>query len=153
MVPGQVRATVERFAEAFGDRLLLFDFRLLSRDPLILLRAIERFTGIEPWFETGRFTASKINARGRRRSERFDRLLQVRGVADTIARLVPRRLLLAVRGWVDARASRGAAPEKAPDRPAYTEAELASVERLFTGDSEWMARLFADASIRTGDTL
>jgi hypothetical protein len=67
--------------------------------------------------------------------------------------VVPRRLLLAIRGWIDARSSRGAEPAAAADALRHTEEELALVEELFATDSAWLDDLFAESPLRRGDDI
>lgn len=144
---GMIRQTTEAYRERLGDRLLVYDFELLGRDPLRLLRAIESFAGLEGWFGPDNFTDERINARGRLRSERFDRLLQRPGIANAISRLVPRPVLLRVRSAVERVSARRARRPRPPREERYDPADLRRLERMFADDRAYIAALFSDSPL------
>lgn len=150
---GMVERAVEQFAEAFGDRLLIYDFRLLGDDALAVLSAIEELAGIESHFAPGNFADVKINARGRKRSELLERLFQLRGVANLVSRLVPRHLLLTVRGFMERRAAQGTRKVSNAPEERFTPEEIACVEALFGPDRRYVRELFTERRLLSGDDI
>ncbi len=147
--PGFVERAAARFGEAFGDNLMLYDFGILKRDALVLLQRIEAFAGLSPHFNEGNFTNAKINARGRKGSALVDHLLHKRGVANFISAVLPRRLLLSLRSYLDVASVKHLqkAPGRGRQRPAE-HVDLASTR--FAGDAAFLQRLFSDSPFVEG---
>jgi len=145
---GFVRDEVHRYAEAFGDRLLIYDFALLEEDPLALLRAIESFCGVAPHFSAGNFSEARINARGQRRPSWLGRWLQKPGVANAVSRVLPRPLLLRLRRGVELAFVRNLDAPKAT--PSVDAATLARVREHFAEDDAAVAALFDRERILRG---
>lgn len=68
LVDNFVPNRVERFREAFGENLMLYDFEAFCRNPLATLRAIEEFVGIPQFFTPENIDRGRLNASGRRDS-------------------------------------------------------------------------------------
>lgn len=149
-----VSRTIAQFRQAFGKNLLLYDFEILKQDSLALLRAIENFSGIPVHFQHGNYNDSKINARGRRRVDFFYKWMHKKGLVDMILKLVPRKLILALRNRVDS-FSAGKVKDKDPGAAKssglYDEAHLKQVEELFREDSAYIKELFKDSPLILGN--
>jgi hypothetical protein len=89
-----VTRMVEGYRAALSDRLLLVDFAALRRDPLRLLRALERFAGLDPWFDERTFDNLVLNAGGRRNARWLSWLLGRESLISVLQRTLPRSLLL-----------------------------------------------------------
>jgi hypothetical protein len=136
---GDIGRRLDAWRDAFGDRLLLYDFRLLQRDPVRVLGAIERFLGLAPHFDASTFENLHLNADGRRNSRLVSIALNDDRVIAVLERAVPRRLLTRLaRGFYRAsettpRSTTGAAPRIALPRERDLVTELFAVGPLVLG--------------------
>jgi hypothetical protein len=137
-VPGLIRG----WRRAFGGDLLLFDYDHFSRDRLAVLRAIERFLALDPFFAPGNFDDRRVNASNERPLPGYGRLVRGRLGAAVGQRRLARWAFRKLRPWIDrwqaARAIPAPAPGPGPaDLPAQTLASLAGAvaahEALFAG--------------------
>jgi hypothetical protein len=109
---GDIGRRLDAWRAALGDRLLLYDFRLLQREPIRVLQAIERFLGLPPHFDAATFENLHLNADGRRNSRIVAIALNDDRVIAALEQTLPRRLLTRLaRGFY--RASE-AAPQSQP---------------------------------------
>jgi hypothetical protein len=53
---------LEKYKKAFGKNLLIYNFEVVKKDPLILLNAIENFVGVQNYFNKNTFINKRINA-------------------------------------------------------------------------------------------
>ena len=114
---GVIPRMLAAWREAFGDRLLCYDYGLFQRDPLAVLRGLESFLGLAPHFEPARVPVWHLNAGGRRQSRLVDTLLNREGVVSVLERVVPRRVLLGLaRGFY--RVSSRERPPATVERPS-----------------------------------
>ncbi|RMH69099.1 MAG: hypothetical protein D6675_13850 [Gemmatimonadetes bacterium] len=149
---GKIRNTISRFRDEFGSNLFLYDFSILGTHSLALLQALERFIGVPPYFEEGNYTNKKINARGRRRIEWFDRLLQKRGVVDALIKTMPAPVLRVVRNWFDYLGStQTSTAPKPPTEDKYSERDYQRVAEMFHSDDRYVDELFQNSPVILGD--
>ena len=145
--PGYIADTIRRYREVFGGRLLLCDFAAIGRDPLPTLRAIEQFAGLAPHFEAHNFNNVKVNSSLKKSPKLVNILMQQRLFADLVIGVVPKRLILAIRQWVQAPKTQPV--EQSPATREDTEARALASE-MFARDSEYVSALFRESSIVTG---
>ncbi|XOV79185.1 MAG: sulfotransferase domain-containing protein [Aestuariibacter sp.] len=55
---------IEEFKKAFEGRLLLLDFNMVKENPVLVLKKIETFTGLQPYFEPSNTDAQPVNMAG-----------------------------------------------------------------------------------------
>jgi len=130
---GDISRRLADWRAAFGDRLLLYDYRLLSRDPLRVLQAMERFLGLTPYFTAATFENLHLNADRRRNSRLVSHVLGREGVVAALHAVVPGAVLRRVaRAFYKASASADAPRQTtAPPIPALAP-DCATVAGLFT---------------------
>ncbi len=90
---GDISRMLGVWRRALGDRLLLYDYRLLRRDPLRVLTAFERFLDLPAGFRADTFRNLWLNAGTRRNSRTLDYLLGREAFIAAIERTVPRAAL------------------------------------------------------------
>lgn len=143
---GRIEEQIERFRSAFGNNLLLCSYDVVRDDPLPVLRAIEAFAGLRSHFEADNFDNVRINASDQRNIVWLNRLMHTKWFVDLVVRLVPKRLILRARYWVQTRRStenERPSPSDDPNR-SLAEAKLVS-------DSRYVQELFADSGILLGN--
>lgn len=140
---GFVRRMVERYQDAFGDRLLLYHFRALRDDPLALINSIEDFVELSRFFSEDNLNNEIVNAGTRRNIGLVAHLLGREGFVEAVGRLVPRRIVQAARNLYVA-ASTSKKPAK---KPAFSGAEVAIAREIFAEDDCWIDTVFAESSI------
>ncbi len=147
----KVKKAIINFQRAFGENLLLFNFNILENDSLALLKAVERFTRIPPYFKKGNFSDSKINAGGRKKIEFLDRFIQKRGVADLVVKLLPRPVILKARSTIDEFSSKNVKLPKYRTLSQHNEDEIRLVKDMFKEDSLFIRDLFAEHHLLLGN--
>ena len=90
---GDIGRMLREWRTAFGDRLLLYDFRLFQRDPLVVLRGIETFLDLPRYFTAGTFRNLHLNADGRRNSRLASYVLGYEPLIAALHQIVPGRVL------------------------------------------------------------
>jgi len=129
---GDISRRLADWRAAFGDRLLLYDYRLLRRDPLRVLQAMERFLGLAPHFTPATFENLYLNTDVRRNSRLVSQLFGRERLIAALHAVVPGKVLTRLaRAFYEASAA-DALPETtpAPPIPALA-ADCLTVARLF----------------------
>lgn len=143
---GFVQSQLTAFREAFGERLLLYDFALFERDPPTVLRALESFLGMSPFFSTGNLPGGRINARGRG-SRRWISYLSSRDILINIAGLLlPRQWLIGWRMKMDQ-----AAPESRGKLTAGDTEDLTLAHSVLASDIAFVKSLFSESPLVLGN--
>lgn len=152
---GRIRESVLAFAEAFGERLLVCDFKLLSEDPVALLQRIERFAGVEPFFDENSVERRKYHERHNRGAQIVTRLARIPGFRG-VARMVPDAFRAPVRRFLE----RGTDSERETDSgdvsqggKEYSEVDLQFVEEIMAPDAAFYEELFQDDSMVSGKQI
>lgn len=146
---GRIRESVLAFAQAFGERVLICDFKLLSQDPVGLLQRLEHFAGVTPFFNDDNVERRKYHERLTPGSHIIWRLAQIPGFR-TAARMIPNSVRAPVRRLVE----RGGDPNKvSPNRNEYSDADLQLVKEIMAPDAAFYEKLFESDSMLTGKQL
>lgn len=146
---GFVGRMIEAYRRTFGDRLLLYDFALFRRDPLVVLSAIERFLGIPRFFESGNFDNVVINAANRRNIRWLASLMTNDTLLWLLGRMLPRKLIQRTRAWLDL-----ASRNKANDTEASRDQENLEIAKgAFREDCRAVSSLFEFAEIQLGSGM
>jgi hypothetical protein len=146
---GRIRESVMAFARAFGERLLICDFKLLSQDPLGLFQRVEHFAGVRSFFNDENVERRKYNERLNSGSQVVKRLARVPGFRAA-ARLVPDSVRAPVRRLLE----RGSDGRKvSQSQKEYSDADLQWVEEIMSPDVAFYGKLFEKDSILTGKQL
>jgi hypothetical protein len=133
---GDITRMLDAWRRALGDRLLLYDYRLLRREPLRVLTAFERFLDLPAAFRAETFQNLWLNAGARRNSRTLDYLLGRETFIAAIERTVPRAALTRwARRFYELSATPSPPPATEPldealARPAL-QADRAAVSALF----------------------
>jgi hypothetical protein len=129
---GDISRRLDDWRAAFGERLLLYDYRLLRRDPIRVLQAMERFLGLAPFFTPATFENLFLNADVRRNSRVVSHVLGRERVIALLHAVVPAAILRRLaRAFYEASAA-GEPPEKAPAPPIPALAsDCLTIEGLF----------------------
>ncbi len=146
LTDGFVTRRVGEYREAFGENLLLFDYRLLKRDPLALLNAIESFLGLPAHFNEGNFVNRIVNAGNRKNIRFISNLLNREFVISALDILLPKRLIMSLRNAFD----KASESKKSAQVKAYLPEDVRIAEEFFSGERAVVKDLFADAEILIG---
>jgi hypothetical protein len=137
LASGTIRTMLALYRAAFGERLLLYDFDAFAADPLSVLRSIETFIGVEPFFSEETFTNIIMN-RGDRSARRWmSALLSAEPLIDAASRLLPpkvlHRLAAAVYRGSPGRADRVPVSPRMPALTLDFEEDRRFIDSLFQG--------------------
>ena len=141
-----VQRMIDRYRQAFGKNLLLYHYRALRENPLVVLSSIERFVGVPRYFSEENFRNEVVNAGTRRNIGLTAHLFAREGFVDAVGRLVPRRLVQIAR---NAYVASGTSKKTLPP-PSFTAEQIALARTIFSEDDSWIDSLFADAPIQLG---
>jgi hypothetical protein len=122
-------------------------YELIRRDPLPVLRAIERFGGMPSHFEAGNFDNVRVNASDQRNIVWLNRLMHSKWFADLVVRLVPKWVILRARYWVQTRRHSDAPSGGSPGN----EQDLALAEDRFAEDRRYIEDLFRESGLMLGN--
>ncbi|MFC1590910.1 sulfotransferase [Thermodesulfobacteriota bacterium] len=143
---GHIRRALEAFCKGFGDNVLLYDYAAFKAAPLAILRSIERFLGLQPYFTEENFDNSVINAVNRKNFIPLAYLLSRETTIKFIEKGVPRRLTLLLRKLFDAMST--------PSEPKHTTVhdprriELAA--DILKDDVRFVENMFKDKPVQLG---
>lgn len=143
---GGVTSRLERYRSAFGDGLLLYDYALLARDSLAVLRGIERFVGLPGYFTERNVDNTIINAGNRRNVGAVTYILSREWLISTLGRLLPRRALQGMRRAFDKAGGRG---ERLSPR-VYTPENVGIAREAFAEDDRKVAQMFVEFGLQLG---
>lgn len=158
---GILTRMLDRYREALGARMLLFEYDFFKCDRLAVLRAIEQFLGLPAHFTPDNFDDVLINAGNRRGFKPLTVALRNEWLIKALERTLPHAAIRRMRGRMDASsASEASAPpppgtrtpeNEALAREAFAE-EDARVEALFAGGGLLHGNGEAFAQAETGET-
>jgi len=143
---GAIVEAIERFRRAFGDQLLIYDYSHFEHDRLDVLRALESFLGLDPWFASGNFDDMRINASSRRNAKAVSWLLSREWFIRAVQRSVPAHVIKSVRGRFD----RFNASNE-PGKYVHPERHVVLAEEALADQRDAIVQLFAAGPIVLGD--
>lgn len=134
------------FRNAFGDRLLFYNFEFFKRDPLAVLQMIESFVGVPSYFDEHNFDRSIINPSGRNNTRLIRYLSNNQTFILLFHKLVPSQLFTFIRQTFYRLSLKEPAQEqKDQSRNLYDVAE-----RAFSSDRSHMRALFREHDVLLG---
>lgn len=139
---GVIRSMLALYRETFGNRLLLYDFASFASRPLAVLRSIEKFIGVEPFFTSQTFTNVVMNSSDRPTRRWSSALLSSEPLIDAVSRILPAPLLRRLAGAV----YRGCGET----RPVPPLPVPSSVHALFEEDRRYIDALFQGKAVING---
>ena len=148
---GVIRKHLAGFIRAFGDRLLLFDFDALQREPLSVLRSIEQFLEIRPHFEHAQLDRRVYNSLGRDANRWLIRMAPMLPVIDALTRWLPFRVTYSLRKTFDVM-SAALGRDRRVQSIASPELE-AELRQLLRDDCEFISRVLAGKPTRRGNEV
>lgn len=143
LTEGFILRRLEEFQFALGPRLLLYDFAAFERDPLTVVRWLERFCGVNQSLPAATLPRHKVNARSAPSRNPLTYWLSREPVSEFISRILPRSLAIAVRCRWETKPS----PPPAGDDAA----DLQLARTLLAKDAVAIDRLFAHTPVLLGD--
>jgi len=144
-----VSSTIRKYMEAFGDNLLIYDFRLLRQDPLRLTKAIEKFLSIDPFFDPGNFDSTKINASSRKNVKFLSNFLAQEWVIAIIRRVFPEKLIVSLRKRFDKKSGQ----KNQKQEVYYQEENKAIAIKLLGQDARKVQELFEKSPLVLGNRV
>ena len=148
LADGFMQRRIEELRTAFGNNLLLYDFRLFKSSPLTVLQAMESFLGVPSFFNAETFDNIRINASGRRTSSLLNALITNQRVLDTLYGITPRSVIRSARSLFE-RMSASDGPRGSVVSPV-SPAEKDALRELLASDVEYYDRLLTPHAIQLG---
>src|SRR5260221_5412364 len=143
---GDIGSRLQDWRRAFGDRLLLYDYRLLKSEPLRVLQSIEAFLDLPAYFTQANFNNLHLNAGVRRNSRLVSYVLAQERLIATLDRLVPDRFLIAGARWLYQSLTTDAAPAAPSPESSLTGPPVPAL----LADRQAVAALFATSALIVG---
>lgn len=142
---------ISEVCQRLGDQVLIYDFDQFSRSPLPVLRAIESFLGLAPYFDENNYEKARINASGRKNVLGFNWLVTNQRLLETAYRILPDRTIRSIRARLERMsvANIDSNPNDAPASPV-SDSERVELEAMLAEDSKFYRRLFAERPILAG---
>lgn len=84
---------IKEFQQAFSDRLLLYSFKALNENPLMVLQRVEQHLGLSAYFNAENFSNRIINASKRRNSKYLSYFLKNESLIDLMIKVLPRHTI------------------------------------------------------------
>lgn len=148
--PETFEGQVERYKEAFGANLLIYDFEFFQKNQLLTLRAIERFLGLKPHFNEENFDNLRINASSRRNVKFLYSLTTKDWFRNFFENYMPSAAVRQARGLVD-RLSVAGAPSQDPSTSTHDPNEVVIAREKLAGSQAAFAALLSQAPVMLGD--
>jgi len=143
----QISKRIEAYREAFGDRLLIYDFAYFNKNQLSVMNTIERFLGVKPFFSNENNITEKINARGAKKISHLYRILHKAGLADFIAKNLPRNLVINIRKYLEKKAVHKVVKENI----TYSASDMNKIKTMFLTDHEYYINIFKKSPMIFGN--
>ena len=145
-----VTRMIEEYQKAFGDNLLLYDFKLFQRDLLSVLRSIELFVGIAPYFEPENFDNVALNASNRRNSKFVYATINRENFSHLLHSFFPDRLLRYLRSMYYLTVAK---KEPSDPRRGHSPQNIQLAEEVFAEERLAVAQLFAEHKMLLGSGI
>lgn len=134
------------YREAFGDNLLIYDFALFKKDPLMVLQAIESFVGIPKYFSADNFENRPINAGNRRNVKMVSYLLSREQFISVLNFIIPRRTIQTFSNLF----TRISKAKGGTSKQSYSEEDLRLAEEALGAQRAPIDDIFAEHKIQLG---
>jgi len=144
---GNIMHTIERYRKMLGSNLLLCDFREFDHNPLLVLKAIEKFINLSSFFKDGNFQNVKINTSDQEPPKIINILMQKKVFADLVTRMFPKKLIMSVRYKLQASSKNRSLGR---GMIVFTEKEVLLANECFAKDIKYISNLFERFRILTG---
>ena len=148
--PAYFEGQVERYKQAFGTNLLIYDFKFFQKNQLSTLCAIERFLNVKPYFNESNFDNLRINASSRRNLKFLYALTTKDWLRNFVEGYMPSSMVRQARGFVD-RVSVAGTPSKNPAASTHDPVDVGVARKKLSGSRAAFADLFSEAPIMLGD--
>ena len=139
--------TIEKYQEAFGDNLLLYQYEFFQNDPLSVIQTIENFVGVPAYFNENNFENTIINAGNRKNIKIIQYLLHQKGVIPVLTTLLPERVLRLARGFFDKKVGKKLEGKS----KVYTPENIELAKKTLAKEDAYVTELFSKYAIQRGD--
>jgi hypothetical protein len=143
MGEGDIESAIEMLMKTFKGNLLIVDFKLFNKNPLLILQEIEKFIGIPSFFTEKNFDNKRINASERRHSVFLVSLLRKPWLINALNR-IPRNIVVFIRRVYD---SFGSMAVKKPKDNIHCDDEVLLAKKIYSRDQNYIDKIFADSQI------
>jgi hypothetical protein len=144
---GFVTKTIETYRNVFGNNLLLYHFSFFKQNPLAVLRSIEHFLGLPPYYNEQNFDNSVINAGSRRNVSLISYILSREKLILALGAVFPRKLLQYLRNSFDKLSSKD---KRGSNNNVYTTENLQISKDFFAEEDMRITALFDKCSVQLG---
>ena len=138
--------TIEKFRQEFKDNMLMYSYSYFEKEPLKILKIIEEFLEIPSYYNEENFTNVRINASGRKNIKFLAFLLSREWFINLIEKLVPRRLVILIRGKFDTLSAKNKTHEKF----IHPEENIALAKKELGSQCDAVRNFFSESPIVLG---
>ena len=143
--------TASKCLEQFKENILIYSYESIEKDPLSILKSIEGFLGLSPFFDETNFKNRKVNSSDREVSKVFLAIRSNPFLYKTVLRLFPHKLLSAFSVFVANFAVRNLG-KKDSNTNVKVDSNLAIAREVYKGADDYYESLFSGKSlIQLGD--
>lgn len=135
------------FKEKFGKNVFIYDYYFFEKNPLAVLKEIERFIGVEPYFSEANFQNVRINASGRKNIKPLQYLLSREWFIKIMENILPRKAILYFRTHFD---YASASPSKKHEKFVHPEENILFAKEALNDQSHKIKELFELGPIQLG---
>jgi hypothetical protein len=139
---------IREFQMEFGENILIYNFSYFKRNPLEVLKAIEKFLDISDYFISGNFDNRRINESKRRNLRVVSWLLSRETVIGLIGKLVSRSQIIAIRALFDRLSSKNRGENS--ERSTHSCEEIEMAAEFFKEDEVAITKLFQNSPVLIG---
>ncbi|WP_431065202.1 sulfotransferase family protein [Methylotuvimicrobium sp.] len=140
-----ISKTIQQYMNAFEDRILIYHYDLLNKDPLAVLKALEKFLNVPSYFNIDNIENIKINSSNRKNMWLISYLLSREPLAKVLEFCVPGNTLRRVRNYLD----KSSVPSSNNNERTISE-NVNIAKKFFSDDDAFIDSLFETKKVQLG---
>jgi Sulfotransferase domain len=142
---------IDELRMTFAKNLMLYDFNEFNKNPLTVLKSIELFLDIPPYYHKENLLTAKINASGRRNPLFFNYILKNQKILETLYNILPENFIRHARRFYEKSSVRSSDQQQSKDS-AYVDSSISTGEyesllSFFSADRTYYKKLFSQQPI------
>lgn len=139
--------TIEQYKETFNNNLLLYQYEFFQKAPLSVIRSIEDFIDLPPYFNENNFENTIVNAGNRRNIKIISYLLTQKGVVPALKLLFPEHILQLSKNFFDKKVGKKLDGKS----KIYTPENIELAKKILFKEDAYVTELFSKHKIQCGD--
>ena len=143
-----IKKQISLYKQIFGSQLLLCDYQIFKNSPLLVLRALEKHSFIDNFFNEHNFNNVIINASDHEPFKIINILMQSKIFADIVVKLVPKRFIITSRYKLQSSKSK---PKNQKKELSIEEEQIDYARNLCSKDEQYISKIFKQSSFILGN--